>query len=466
MEEKLDFSLPEKKTKSSATAKITILLLLILVGLALANLFMKSDGQGPSAKSATPSLSSEQVKQLATKLAGRNLYTRAAKVWQDYLSSKQLADIERAKTLFQIGTLLEKAGMYAEAIEYYYRSEITTKLAELEPQINTHIKDCFEKLGKFSALRYELMDRTSFKQSGQAGGKVVAEIGAEKITEADLDALIERTIDNQLAPMAAFMTADQLNEQKKKILEQYKSPSAKQQFLESWLTQEVLYRQALEEKLSEEPEAKSVIEDLVRSALSQQLMNRELADKIKITETDLQTYYQANKDKYVEPAKAKISHILVEDKKQADDLIERLKNGEDFGQLAKESSADQSTKANGGKIDIDVRKGSYIPVIGEFKELNEKIFAADAGEVLAEPFKTEKGWEIVELQEKYDERQKSFDEVGGQVITALLGQKRQDVQTDLIKKMMDKYNVIVHTSVLRGMEEAADEESVSGPPKE
>lgn len=301
MEEKLDFSLPEKKQGSFLTAKITILLLLILVFLALANLFIKSSGQVPPVKSDVSSLSSEQTRQLAAKLAQRNLYVRAARVWQDYLSGSKLPDIERAKTLFQIGTLLEKAGMYAEAVEYYYRSEITAKLDELEPQINTHIKNCFESLGKFSALRYELMDRTSFKKSDEAGGRIVAEIGAEKITEADLDALIEKTIDNELAPMKAFMTAEQLNEQKGKILEQYKSPAAKRDFLQSWLTQEVLYRQALEEKLSEQPQTKSVIEDLVRVALSRQLMNNELAGRVNITETDLQTYYQANKTKYVQP---------------------------------------------------------------------------------------------------------------------------------------------------------------------
>jgi len=457
MEEKLDFSLPEKKRKNSFASKTVVILLLILIGLGTANLFMKSPTQGFSAENAISSLSPEQVTQLAAKLASRSLYARAAKVWQDYLSLAKVSDTKRAKTLFQIGTLLEKAEMYPEAIEYYYRSEIAAKLSELEPQINTHIKDCFEKLGKFSALRYELMDRTNFKKAGQAGGKIVAEIGAEKITEADLDAIIERAIDNQLAPMRAFMTVDQLNEQKKKILEQYKSPSAKQQFLQSWLTQEVLYRQALEEKLSEEPEVKSVIQDLVRSALSQQLMNKELADKINITKTDLQTYYTANQDKFVEPAGARISHILVDDRQRADNLIKRLKNDEDFGKLAKEFSIDKSTRENGGKIDTDVRKGSYIPVIGESEELNKKIFATDAGGVLTGPIKTDKGWEIVKVREKHAERQKSFDEVRQQVITALLSQKRQDVQRELIKQLMDKYNVIVHTSVLAGTKQTKGE---------
>ncbi|OQX57092.1 MAG: hypothetical protein B5M52_08065 [Helicobacteraceae bacterium 4484_230] len=458
MEEKLDFSLPEKKQKYSLVPKLTVILLLVLVILTIANLLRPSYEKPPSVNSAS-SFSQDKIKELASKLASRNLYTRAARVWQDYLSSAKVPDTERAKALFQVGTLFEKAGLYEEAIEYYYRSEITAKLSELEQQINTHIKDCFEKLGKFSALRYELMDRTSFKESEKAGSRIVAEIGAEKITESDLDAIIERTIDNQLAPMMAFMTTEQLNEQKKKILEQYKNHSARQEFLQSWLSQEVLYRQALEEKLSEQSDVKGVIEDMVRSILSQQLMNKELADKINITETDLQTYYQANKDKYIEPAKASISHILVENQQQANDIMERIKNGEDFGELAKEFSVDQNTKDNAGIIDTDVRKGSYIPVIGESSELNERIFVTDAGKILEEPFKTEKGWEIVKVREKYPERQKSFDEVRQQVITALLSQKRQDVQRDLIDQMMNKYNVIIHTSALRSIKEADAGES-------
>jgi len=208
MEEKLDFSLPEKKQKYPLVPKLTVILLLVLVILTIINLLKPSYEKLPSVNSAS-SLPEEKVKDLASKLASSSLYTRAARVWQDYLSFAKVSDAERAKALFQVGTLLEKAGMYEEAIEYYYRSEITAKLSELEQQINTHIKDCFERLGKFSALRYELMDRTSFKKSEKAGSRIVAEIGAEKITEADLDAIIERTIDNQLAPMMAFMTTEQ-----------------------------------------------------------------------------------------------------------------------------------------------------------------------------------------------------------------------------------------------------------------
>jgi peptidyl-prolyl cis-trans isomerase C len=465
MEEKLDFSLPDKKQKRNVSNVIAILLLLILVALAVVTIYVVLLPKQAVPEPTVRTLSAEQTKQLAAKLAQRNLHDRAAKVWQDYLSLGDLTDAERARALFQIGTLLEKAGRYAEAIEHFYRSEIAAALSDLEPQINAHIKDCFERLGKFSALRYELMDRTGFNKSDQAGAKIVAEIGAEKITEADLDALIESEIENRISPWAAFMTDEQLKEQKQKMLQQYKAPQAKQQYLQSWLAQEILYRQALEQELSEKPEVKRLLVEQARGVLSQHLMNQQLAAKINITETDLQTYYAANKTSYVEPARAKISHILVDEENQAGDLMVPIKGGDDFADLAKQFCKDETTKDKGGVIDAEVTKGTHVPGIGDFPALNAKIFATHAPAVLDEPFKTDKGWEIVRVEEKQPERQKSFDEVRQEVMSTLLDQKRKDVQQEYIKQMMDKYNVIIHAAAMTPNAESQGSEQTPGATK-
>ena len=45
-------------------------------------------------------------------------------------------------------------------------------------------------------------------------------------------------------------------------------------------------------------------------------------------------------------------------------------------------------------------------------------------------------------------RQKSFDEVRQQVTMELLRQKREEVQRDYIKEMMDKHEVVIHTSAV------------------
>jgi peptidyl-prolyl cis-trans isomerase C len=465
MDDKLDFSLPQGKLGGPLVNKVIVAMLLVLTALGVANLLKDSSRGDSAAEVDTGGLSAGQIKQLATKLSQRNLHGEAAKVWRDYLASANLTVAERAKALFQAGTSLEQAGLYGEAIEYYYRSETVASLDELAPQINAHIRSCFERIGKFSALRYELMDRTGMGKSAAAGGEAVAEIGAEKITSADLDAIIENSVENQLSPMAAFMTAEQMNEQKKKMLDEYRAPKARVQFLQSWLAQEILYREALEDHLSGKPEIKRLLDELTRGVLSRQLMNQQLASKINITETDLETYYAANKTKFLDPAKARISHILVKEEQQARDLIKGLKDGADFAELAKEHSIDEGTKAIGGKIDVDVTEGPHVPVIGDANGLNARIFSTEAPAVLDEPVKTEKGWEIVKVDIRQAERQKGFDEVRQQVMMMLTDQKRQDVQQSYIKQMMDKYNVIIHTSVLTPSQEAPAAGASSGQQK-
>jgi hypothetical protein len=299
-EQKLDFSLPKGKSKGNPGIILLILLGIVLIGLISFNLYVTMSGRKPVSAAISTGLAAKQTEELATKLAQRNLYEQSAKVWQGYLATEKLNETEKAKVLFNIASLLEKAGLYADAVEYYYRSELTANRPDLESGIKAGVENCLQKLGRFSALRYELMERTSLKKDSGPDSKIVAEIGPEKITAADLDAMIENRIDNQLMPLSQFMAPEQLAEQKKKMLEQFKNPQQRQQYLQSRLAQEVLYRQALEQGLSDKPQTKRLLDDLTREVLSQQMMDSQLASKIHITDTDLKTYYEANKDKFVE----------------------------------------------------------------------------------------------------------------------------------------------------------------------
>ncbi len=57
MEEKLDFSLPDKKQKTTFASRTVIILLLILITLGSANLFIKSGSQGLPAENIASALS-------------------------------------------------------------------------------------------------------------------------------------------------------------------------------------------------------------------------------------------------------------------------------------------------------------------------------------------------------------------------------------------------------------------------
>lgn len=442
-QDQLNFSLPEKKERPAGLPVVSVLLLCVLASQVGLFFGLKQPPHAPVVET-TSHLNAEQTRALATKLAQRSLYDQAARTWQTYLAHTALSKTDRAKALFQVALMWEKAEQYDEAITYLYRSELTAELPDLATEIDDHVKACFEKLGRFSALRYELMQRTSFKDAPDAGAKVVAEIGPEKITEADLTAQIETMIDDQLAPMQAFMSKDQILAQKKRMLEQVKSSQAKQEFLTSHLAQEILYREAVSKNLLEDAAVKAQLRTMTRSVLAQTLLRQELASKINITDSDLQTYYAARKDQYKEPQKARIARLLTETEDSAKALLARYQDGEEFDALVEAHSKDETTKANKGVIDMDVIQGSPIPTIGHVPNLNKAIFEALPGAVLEQPFESEHGWEIVTVISQQPARQRTFEEVSQEVMQSLTQQKQQEVQQDLVETLMDKYNVVIH----------------------
>jgi peptidyl-prolyl cis-trans isomerase D len=87
----------------------------------------------------------------------------------------------------------------------------------------------------------------------------------------------------------------------------------------------------------------------------------DLAKDINVTDDEVATYYQENSTSYTEAAQRRISHILIEfndenaddeaAKIQAQAVLTRLEQGEDFAALAKEVSNDTFSGENGGDLE-------------------------------------------------------------------------------------------------------------------
>lgn len=73
----------------------------------------------------------------------------------------------------------------------------------------------------------------------------------------------------------------------------------------------------------------------------------------------------------------------------AERLYERIKNGEDFGELAKSFSEDPGSALNGGDLNW-VDPNSLVP------EFREQMANAQQG-VVTKPFKTQYGWHVLEV---------------------------------------------------------------------
>lgn len=301
MEQKLDFSLPNKAEKKSRGHVVGFVLILVSIWFAILSPYVLPKSR-TAPEAAGTDVSFEQAQDLAGKLASRGLYERAAIVLKDAAGRTKLAGADPAKLYFQIAEYLAQAGKYDEAVEYYYRSEMFGKVAD-EQQMNAKLKDCFEKMGKFSALDREMAARTSIGGEQKTDSAVVAEIGTEKITAQKLDEMVEQQIDDQMARYAAFMKPEQMSQRKKEMVRQLSEPKAREKFLESWLGQEVLYREAMARGLADKPEVKRTVETMTKAIAAEQAMNDEVGSKVSITETDAKTWYEAHKSQYVEQPK-------------------------------------------------------------------------------------------------------------------------------------------------------------------
>lgn len=457
MGDKLNLTLPERNSGHGRPPKTVIILLGFLLLLGMANLFILLNGL-PGGTNGRPEngLSPENLKEIALRLEKQDIGDGAVQIWQEYLAQAEPTREEQAKIWYRIGKILQNDGKYEPALAALYRSEHLAKIPELTPEINRRVQESLESLGKFAALRYELADRVGIDDgSGKnAGGRVLAEIGGHKITQSELDERIEGLIDGQLAQFASFLSTEERKARKESLLKQLSTTTERQQLLNQMVVEEMLYRKAGEDKLNENPSVRKMVQQAERSVLAQQVMTKELADKINITEGDLQTYYQAHQQEYTDPEQARISHILVKDRAGADLVLQKLKEGRDFEELVKDYSQDKATRDREGKIDSWVRKGEVVPAIGKAENIERIIFNTGAGQVADKAVTSDKGFHIIKVREKREKRQQSFAEARQEIWRAIWSRKESEIRQALMENLKERYNVVIHLS---GLHEEAGE---------
>jgi parvulin-like peptidyl-prolyl isomerase len=122
----------------------------------------------------------------------------------------------------------------------------------------------------------------------------------------------------------------------------------------------------------------------------------------------------------------KASHILVDTEEEALKVIERINNGEDFAELAKELSTDTGSGANGGDLDYF----NYAKMVQPF---SETAFALEIGEV-SQPVETEYGYHIIKLTDKIVDEEKTVETEKEQLIEYYKTYKYEDLLEELKSK--------------------------------
>ena len=120
-------------------------------------------------------------------------------------------------------------------------------------------------------------------------------------------------------------------------------------------------------------------------------------------------------------------HILVEKEDEAKGLIADLKKGAKFEDLAKKSSKDPGSGANGGDLDW-ANAASYVP------EFSNAMVKLEKGQMTETPVKSQFGFHIIRVDDVREAQLPKLDEVKPQITQQLTQSKLGKFQEDLRAK--------------------------------
>lgn len=202
-------------------------------------------------------------------------------------------------------------------------------------------------------------------------------------------------------------------------------PEQQGQLRDAVIAREVFLQEAQLRGLEGSQEFKDQME-LTRQTI---LINELFADFQKrnpVSDADLKAEY----DKAVASQggkEYKARHILVEKEDEAKAIIAQLKKGGKFEDIAKKSSKDPGSGANGGDLDW-AAPGNYV------KEFSDAMVALQKGKMTETAVKSQFGYHIIRLDDTRDAQFPKFDDVKPQIAQQLQQQKLAKYQEDLRAK--------------------------------
>jgi parvulin-like peptidyl-prolyl isomerase len=267
-------------------------------------------------------------------------------------------------------------------------------------------------------------------------GEVLAKVGGTVITDTMVDEKINAM------PMRGA---------------RFQSPMAKKELLNSMVELEVVYQEAVREGLDKDKETFDRLEDYKKRLVATRLREKFL-DNVKVSDDEIKVEYRAHADRYKVPKQVKVSQILfVWDKnasekdiagvkKNAQEILERVKKGEDFAALAKKYSLDQASAAKGGDIGYangkQLPSGAYIAAMAFEKEgaVSDLIIGKEDIRIL-------KATEVV------PEKKKSIEELRSWLERAAQSKKQREAWQNYMDGLKKKGGVAVYEDKLAGAEE-------------
>ncbi|MFP3928559.1 MAG: peptidylprolyl isomerase [Desulfobacteraceae bacterium] len=188
----------------------------------------------------------------------------------------------------------------------------------------------------------------------------------------------------------------------------------------------------------------SLKDEIRRSKAVQKLVQMRFGESSRVTEEEARAFYEENPERFERPEEVRARHILIrpesgegdEGREEALEEIrqvqDKLKEGEDFAELAAEHS-DGPSGARGGDL-------GYFPRGRMDETFEDEAFALEPGEVSG-VVETEFGYHLIKVEDKRPETILSFDEVKDKLSKYLVGEKTRAQVAEYVEELKQEADI-------------------------
>lgn len=378
---------------------------------------------------AQPTKDPNLLKTAAKDLESRGLAGAAAAAWQAYLDAQPEAQ-DRLEALLRIGNLHLRAEQYAQAAQAFALLRQEAPDEEIKKQAESALAACERLSGLYGPIEKWVVQRRLQSTGKPTEGQVVALIGEEKLTEADLDLLLRNRLDQLLAAQGLSGDAQRRDAE----LRQWNNPLMRARLLRALVQNDLFLRRAREMKLHEDPEFLAMREETLETLLLRRFIEREIADAPPPTPADIETYYRTHQAEFQQPEMLHVILMRFSDQKTAVETAAKIQSPEQFVQTA------ASLKDADGQPAAGLRqlfRNRPDPLLGN----TEPLFQLQEGQWTQKPIEVRGNYYLVFVDKKVPARTAALGEVQRIIEQTLLERRRQEALDRLFDQLAQRYGV-------------------------
>ncbi|UZN48317.1 Peptidylprolyl isomerase [Cupriavidus sp. H18C1] len=213
------------------------------------------------------------------------------------------------------------------------------------------------------------------------------------------------------------------------------SPELRDRARNMLIDRELLVQEATKRGVTQNPDVQEQLEQARLNVLAGAVFE----DYVRThgtSDAELRKQYDKIKAQFGNGKEYRARHILVEKEAEAQAIIAKIKGGAKFADVAKASSKDPGSAANGGDLDW-ASSNSYVP------EFSAAMAGLKKGQMTETPVKTQFGWHVILLEDERETKIPTFEEAKPQLQQMLMSDQnwqREQFQS-MMKSLRDKAKI-------------------------